>query len=124
MCRIATACRMVFQKSNPFPKSILRTSLMACELRNTRPCAADGDGRTEPRNARDSGRGQGPSADQRAGPSGGQQQGSASPRALAVDPEILLMDEPASALDPISTGRIEDLIGELRARYNHCDRDP
>ncbi len=49
--------------------------------------------------------------------SGGQQQRLCIARALAVDPEILLMDEPASALDPRSTARIEDLIGELRADY-------
>ncbi|HEX2947991.1 MAG TPA: phosphate ABC transporter ATP-binding protein PstB [Armatimonadota bacterium] len=49
--------------------------------------------------------------------SGGQQQRLCIARALAVEPEILLMDEPASALDPRSTARIEDLIGELRGDY-------
>lgn len=49
--------------------------------------------------------------------SGGQQQRLCIARALAVDPEVLLMDEPCSALDPRSTSRIEDLIGQLRGEY-------
>jgi len=49
--------------------------------------------------------------------SGGQQQRLCIARALAVQPEVLLMDEPASALDPIATAKIEDLIHELKASY-------
>lgn len=49
--------------------------------------------------------------------SGGQQQRLCIARALAVKPEVLLMDEPASALDPIATAKIEELIRDLRSRY-------
>ena len=51
------------------------------------------------------------------GLSGGQQQRLCIARAIAVDPEVLLMDEPCSALDPIATGRIEDLMEEIKERY-------
>jgi phosphate transport system ATP-binding protein len=51
------------------------------------------------------------------GMSGGQQQRLCIARALATDPDVILMDEPCSALDPISTARIEDLLLELRTRY-------
>ena len=50
--------------------------------------------------------------------SGGQQQRLCIARCLAVDPDVILMDEPCSALDPISTGKIEDLMLELREKYS------
>ena len=52
------------------------------------------------------------------GLSGGQQQRLCIARAIAVDPEVILMDEPCSALDPIATGRIEDLMTEIKAQYS------
>jgi phosphate transport system ATP-binding protein len=52
-----------------------------------------------------------------AGLSGGQQQRLCIARAIAVEPQVLLMDEPCSALDPISTLAVEDLVGELKQRY-------
>ena len=58
------------------------------------------------------------------GLSGGQQQRLCIARAIAVDPEVILMDEPCSALDPLSTTRIEDLIGELRGRVHDHHRHP
>jgi phosphate transport system ATP-binding protein len=50
--------------------------------------------------------------------SGGQQQRLCIARCIAVDPDVILMDEPCSALDPISTGKIEDLMMELKGRYS------
>ena len=52
------------------------------------------------------------------GMSGGQQQRLCIARALAIEPDVMLMDEPCSALDPISTGRIEDLMLELKQNYS------
>ena len=59
-----------------------------------------------------------------AGLSGGQQQRLCIARAIAVEPQVLLMDEPCSALDPISTLAIEDLIDELKDRLHDRHRDP
>ncbi len=109
---------MVFQKSNPFPKSLFDNVAYGPRIHGVRD-------RSQLQEIVET-------SLKRAGLwaevkdrldlsalslSGGQQQRLCIARALAVDPEILLMDEPASALDPRSTARIEDLIGELREDY-------
>lgn len=109
---------MVFQKSNPFPKSIFENVAYGPRthrIRDKRKLAEIVEKSLqraalweEVKDRLD---------DNALGLSGGQQQRLCIARALAVDPEILLMDEPASALDPKSTTRIEDLIGELRHDY-------
>ncbi len=115
---IRTRIGMVFQKSNPFPKSIfdnvayglrvngikekqlvtdvVQESLRRAALWDEVKDILDHSAYTL---------------------SGGQQQRLCIARALAIRPEVILMDEPASALDPISTSRIEDLIGELKREY-------
>lgn len=109
---------MVFQKSNPFPKSIFENVAYGLRISGVRDRARLAE--TVERSLVRAGLWEEVKDrlhSSALGLSGGQQQRLCIARALAVDPEILLMDEPASALDPISTARIEDLIGELRARY-------
>jgi len=109
---------MVFQKSNPFPKSIFENVAYGPRVAGVRGHATlapivekslrraalweEVSDRLDESALR---------------LSGGQQQRLCIARALATDPDVILMDEPASALDPASTARIEDLIFELRERY-------
>ena len=109
---------MVFQKSNPFPKSIYENVAYGLRIGGLQDRSELG-GRVER------------ALEQAAlwdevkdrlhesalGLSGGQQQRLCIARALAVEPEVILMDEPASALDPIATARIEELIHELAQSY-------
>ena len=109
---------MVFQKPNPFPKSIFDNVAYGPRIHGTRN-RAELEGIVESSLIR---AGLWEEVKDRLGKSalglsGGQQQRLCIARALAVNPEILLMDEPASALDPKSTARIEDLIDELRGEY-------
>ena len=110
---------MVFQKPNPFPKSIYDNIAYGPRIHGLASSKADLDQIVE-------------SSLRRAGLwdevkdrlqdsgtalSGGQQQRLCIGRAIAVEPEVILMDEPCSALDPIATAKIEELIHELRGRY-------
>ena len=110
---------MVFQKPNPFPKTIYENIAYGPRIHGLFNSKSELDSVVE-------------SSLRRAGLweevkdrlndsgtalSGGQQQRLCIARAIAVDPEVILMDEPCSALDPIATAKIEELIHELRGRY-------
>ena len=109
---------MVFQKSNPFPKSIYDNVAYGPRLHGTK------DRRSLDELVQHSLQGAGLWDEVKdrlhssaLGLSGGQQQRLCIARLLAVEPEVLLMDEPCSALDPISTMKIEELVSELKQRY-------
>jgi phosphate transport system ATP-binding protein len=107
---------MVFQKPNPFPKSIYENIAYGIRVNGYQ---GDVDERVE-QSLRDAAlwdEVKDKLRDNALSLSGGQQQRLCIARALAIEPEILLMDEPCSALDPISTARIEALIQELQQRY-------
>ncbi len=109
---------MVFQKSNPFPKTIYdnvaygprilgvrgQSTLNEIVERSLRAAALWNEVQDRLRSSA-------------LGLSGGQQQRLCIARAIAVEPEVLLMDEPCSALDPIATGKIEELMADLKQQY-------
>ena len=110
---------MVFQKPNPFPKSIYENVAYGPKIHGLTKTKAELDALVE-------------SSLQKAGLwnevkdrlqesgtslSGGQQQRLCIARTIAINPEVVLMDEPCSALDPIATGIVEELIGELKSNY-------
>ena len=108
---------MVFQKPNPFPKSIydnvaygprlagMKGSMDEIVERALRGAALWDEVKDRLKASA-------------MGLSGGQQQRLCIARAIAIDPEVILMDEPCSALDPIATGRIEDLMTEIKTQYS------
>ena len=117
--QLRTNVGMVFQKPNPFPKSIYENVAYGPRIHGMAKHKDELDGIVmgsleragildEVRDRLDS---PGTSL------SGGQQQRLCIARAIAVRPDVILMDEPCSALDPIATGRIEELITELKAQY-------
>ncbi len=110
---------MVFQKPNPFPKSIYENVAYGPRIHGLAAGKAELDAVVETSLQRAGlwaevkDRLQQPGT----GLSGGQQQRLCIARAIAVAPEVILMDEPCSALDPIATAKVEELIDELRERY-------
>jgi phosphate transport system ATP-binding protein len=110
---------MVFQKPNPFPKSIFENVAYGPRIHGLAGSKAELDVIVEKSLKRaglwDEVKDR--LAESGTALSGGQQQRLCIARAIAVDPEVILMDEPCSALDPIATARIEELIDELKGRY-------
>ena len=110
---------MVFQKPNPFPKSIYENIAYGPRIHGLASTKPEVDSIVE-KSLRRAGLWE-EVKDRLADPgtalSGGQQQRLCIARAIAVQPEVILMDEPCSALDPIATAKIEELIDELRGRY-------
>ena len=110
---------MVFQKPNPFPMSIYENVVYPLRIDGENDkrvldevCERSLRGAALWEEAKDR------LEDSALGLSGGQQQRLCIARAIAAEPEVLLMDEPCSALDPIATGKIEDLIAEMKGTYS------
>jgi phosphate transport system ATP-binding protein len=110
---------MVFQKPNPFPKSVFENVAYGPRIHGLSTSKAELDEivRSSLRRAGLIDEVKDRLQDSGTGLSGGQQQRLCIARAIAVQPEIILMDEPCSALDPIATAKIEELMGELAESY-------
>ena len=109
---------MVFQKSNPFPKSIYENIAYGLRIGGIRDKdVIDGTVESSLRGAALWDEAEKRLHESALGLSGGQQQRLCIARAIAVAPEIILMDEPCSALDPIATAKVEELIGALKERF-------
>jgi phosphate transport system ATP-binding protein len=110
---------MVFQKSNPFPKSIFDNVAYGLRINRMTSSKSELQGRVEQalQDAAIWNEVKDRLHESALGLSGGQQQRLCIARALAIQPSIVLMDEPASALDPMATTKIEELIVELKKQY-------
>jgi phosphate transport system ATP-binding protein len=110
---------MVFQKSNPFPKSVFDNVAYGLKINRLTSGKAELEGRVEEalKDAALWSEVKDRLKSSALGLSGGQQQRLCIARALAIRPEVILMDEPASALDPIATSKIEELIVDLKKQY-------
>ena len=110
---------MVFQKPNPFPMSIYENVVYSLRIDGeTNRAVLDEVCERSLRGAALWDEVKDRLPESALGMSGGQQQRLCIARAIAAEPEVLLLDEPCSALDPIATGKIEDLIQELRGQYS------
>ncbi len=108
---------MVFQKPNPFPKSIFDNVTYGPKIAGTSKHSFDEIVETSLRKAALWDEVKDRLTESALGLSGGQAQRLCIARAIATNPEVLLMDEPCSALDPIATGKVEDLMQELKSEY-------
>lgn len=108
---------MVFQKPNPFPKSIYDNITFGPKIAGVPKSEFDDIVERSLRSAALWDEVKGRLKTSALGLSGGQQQRLCIARAIATQPDVLLMDEPCSALDPIATGKIEDLMQELKSQY-------
>jgi phosphate transport system ATP-binding protein len=109
---------MVFQKSNPFPKSIYENVAFGCRIQGiNRKHDLDPIVERSLRGAALWDEAKDRLHESALGLSGGQQQRLCIARAIAVEPEVILLDEPCSALDPIATAKVEELMLELKNRY-------
>jgi phosphate transport system ATP-binding protein len=116
--RLRRRVGMVFQKSNPFPKSIYENIVYGLRIAGIRNRSIlDETVEKSLRSAALWDEVKDRLNESALSLSGGQMQRLCIARAIAVSPEVILMDEPCSALDPIATGRVEDLIHELKADY-------